>query len=178
MRFPGGNSADSPVLSGVPKGTVLGPLLFLIIISDIDNDVSKSNLVSFADDTQIYKQIQDGTDYDRLQQDLNHVYNYMILITCFNAQKLYYINFGDKESPCLTNVYINHKLNIRIPSSEVLDLGVFMSGDCTVDFQVTDLYKRCSNLTAWILRTFSTRETRTMITLFKSLVLTRLDYAS
>ena len=53
VRLPGGISADAPVLSGVPQGTVLGPLLFLIIISDIDKDVSKSKLVSFADDTQI-----------------------------------------------------------------------------------------------------------------------------
>ena len=40
------------------------------------------------------------------------------------------------------------------------------------------IYKRCSNLSGWILRTFSTRETRTMMTLLKSLVLSRLDYAS
>ena len=40
------------------------------------------------------------------------------------------------------------------------------------------VYKRCSNLTGWILRTFTTRETITMMTLFKSLVLSRLDYAS
>ena len=55
MRLPCDISADAPALSGVPQGTVLGPMLFLIINSDIDKDVSKSNLVSFADDTQIYK---------------------------------------------------------------------------------------------------------------------------
>ena len=44
-------------------------------------------------------------------------------------------------------------------------------------FHVSCVYKRCSNLSGWILRTFSTRETRTM-TLFNSLVLSRLDYAS
>ena len=91
----------------------------------------------------------------------------------FNAQKFHYINFSAKESLCLTNIYINPEVNIIIPSSEVLDLGVFMSGDCTLDFQVTNLYKRCSNRTRWILRTFSTRETRTMMTLFKWMVLSR-----
>ena len=53
-----------------------------------------------------------------------------------------------------------------------------MSSICTFDFHVTGVYKRCLNLSAWILRTFSTKETRTMVTLFKSLVLSRLDYAS
>ena len=101
-----------------------------------------------------------------------------LLVTCFNGQKLYYITFSAKEYHCLRNIYINPEINIITPSSEVFDLGVFMSGDCTFHFQVTNLYKRCSNLTGWILRTFSTRETRTMMTLFKSLVLSRLDYAS
>ena len=54
VRLPGGISEDHPVLSGVPQGTVLSPLLFLIMISDIDNDVSASKLVSFADDTRLY----------------------------------------------------------------------------------------------------------------------------
>ena len=53
-----------------------------------------------------------------------------------------------------------------------------MSGNCTFNLQVTYLHKRCSNLTVWILRTFSTRESRTMMTIFKLLVLSRLDYAS
>ena len=53
-----------------------------------------------------------------------------------------------------------------------------MSSNCTFDFHVANVYKRCSKLTGWILRTFNTRETISMMTLFKSLVLSRLDYAS
>ena len=53
VRLPGGISEDHPVLSGIPQGTVLSPLLFLIIISDSDKDVSASKLVSFADDTRL-----------------------------------------------------------------------------------------------------------------------------
>ena len=67
---------DHPVLSGVPQGTVLGPLLFLIMISDIDKDVSASKLVSFTDDTRLYSGVGDVADCDKLQLDLNAVYDW------------------------------------------------------------------------------------------------------
>ena len=76
------------------------------------------------------------------------------LITCFfNAQRFRYITFSSRESSCLSNVYIHPELNIINPSSEILDIGVYMSSHCTFDFHVTDLYKRCSNLSGWILIT-------------------------
>ena len=50
-------SAASPVISGVPQGTVLGPLLFLILMSDIDIGVLDAKVISFADDTQLYSKI-------------------------------------------------------------------------------------------------------------------------
>ena len=84
VRPPGGISADSLMLSGVPQGTVLEPLLFLIMIANINKYVSESNLISFADDTRIYTKIHDVSDCNRLQQDLNHIYmTGNPLITCF-----------------------------------------------------------------------------------------------
>ena len=60
----------------------------------------------------------------------------------------------------------------------MLDLGVSMSSDCTFDFHISNLYKRCSNLAGWILRTFTMRDPQVMLRLYKSLVMSRLDYAS
>ena len=53
----------------------MGPLLFLIMISDINKDVSTSKLVSFADDARLYSGVGDVTDCDNLQLDLNAVYD-------------------------------------------------------------------------------------------------------
>ena len=71
-----GISEDHYVLIGVPRGTVLGPLLFLIMISDIDKDFSAFRLVNFADDTRLYSRVGDVTDCDNLQLDLNDVYDW------------------------------------------------------------------------------------------------------
>ena len=87
VRLAGGISEDHPVLSDVPQGTVLGPLLFLIMISDIDNDVSASKRVSFADNTRLYSGVGDVTDCDNLQPDLNAVYNWASLNNMFLTPK-------------------------------------------------------------------------------------------
>ena len=61
----------------MPQGTVLGPLLFLIMIIDIDKGIfPSSKLVSFADDTRVYLCINDIEKYDQLQIDLNSVYDW------------------------------------------------------------------------------------------------------
>ena len=75
--IPGGISQPHPVLSGVPQGTVLGPLLFLIMIIDIEKSISPSSkLVSFVDDTRVYSCFNDIEKCDQLQIDLNYVYDW------------------------------------------------------------------------------------------------------
>ena len=71
VQLPEAISKDHPVISGVPQGTVLSPILFLIMIADIDKDVSASNLISLADDTRLYSGVGDVTDCDNLQFDLD-----------------------------------------------------------------------------------------------------------
>ena len=53
-----------------------------------------------------------------------------------------------------------------------------MSSDCSFEKHILSVSSRCSRLAGWILRTFASRDKITMLTLFKSLVLSRLDYGS
>ena len=53
-----------------------------------------------------------------------------------------------------------------------------MSKDCSFDSHISSLSRKCKNLAGWILRSFVSRNKLTMLTLFKSLVISRLDYAS
>ena len=63
-------------------------------------------------------------------------------------------------------------------SRNVLDLGIYMSGDCTLNYHFSSLSKKCVNLSGWTLRTFYTRDCITKFTLFKSIVLSQLHYGS
>ena len=175
-RLPGAISEDHPVLSGVPQGTVFGPLLFLIMISDIDKDVSASKLVSFADDTRLYSSVGDVTDCDNLQLDLNAVYHWASSNNMFfESQKFSHVCFSSNVSAYKSNLYNDHVMNIIGPSTHVRDLGVSMSSNCTFDFHISNLYNRCSNLAGWIFRTFTIRGSQVMLTLYKSLVMSRLS---
>ena len=70
-------SQPKPVLSGAPQGSVLGPLLFLLLIGDIDQDVTTPFLYSFADDTHIGHGIT-CEDMRKLQADLNSRYSWAV----------------------------------------------------------------------------------------------------
>ena len=58
------------VWSGVLQGSVLRPLLFLIFINDLDEDIN-STILKFADDTKIFREVRNSTDCSQLSADLD-----------------------------------------------------------------------------------------------------------
>ena len=72
-------SSLTPVVSGVPQGTVLGPCLFPIHLIDISSSISKETTASsFADDTRIQRGIVNEEDCEMLQEDLDKVYSWEV----------------------------------------------------------------------------------------------------
>ena len=63
-------SSSTDVLSGIPQGTVLGPLLFLLYINDIATNI-QSPMRLFADDSLVYREITSPADHAALQNDIN-----------------------------------------------------------------------------------------------------------
>ena len=78
VQFRGSSSNWLPVLSGVPQGSVLGPLLFNLFVLDLPNFV-QSNLPQYADDTLLYRPIYSEDDATIMQKDLDNIISWCIL---------------------------------------------------------------------------------------------------
>ena len=117
------------MLSGVPQGSVLGPILFLICINDLDNNIS-SDVLKFADDTTIYRTVTNLVDGQRLQKDLDTVGAWAVRWQMkFNVEKCKVLHYGRNSiGACQYNMYGQ-------PLAEATaekDLGVVLSNDLKV----------------------------------------------
>ena len=175
VNIDGHLSSRGKVTSGVPQGSSLGPLLFLIHISDIDINTKHSIVSSFADDTRVSKLVNDEEDHHHMQQDLGSIYiwadeNNM----SFNPDKFEILSYGP---PKINPVPYLTQTGSHIKEVDVVkDLGVQMQNTGKFTQHMSDAIKRGSNLAGWILRVFRTRDRLAMVTLFRSLVIPHLEY--
>ena len=75
----GQKSSVLPVKSGVPQGSILGPLLFVLFINDMFSCVSEgTNIALYADDTKIWREILSFSDHHVIQNDINRLYDWSV----------------------------------------------------------------------------------------------------
>ena len=104
--IPGIHFDWSPVTSGVPQGTILGPILFLIYVNDIQ-EVVKSTIKLFADDTKIYRELTNPNDITILQSDLDSLDRWATdWQVKFNTKKCEVMRITHKKDK--TNTHITH----------------------------------------------------------------------
>ena len=167
-------SSLTPVISGVPQGTVLGPILFLIHIRDIANEISSSTTASsFADDTRVQRGVSSLQDCSDLQRDLGTIYRWAKEVNMhFNGEKFECIRFWPNNTAAPEFDYKGPDGETIQIKESLKDLGVYLSSDLSFQLQVEKIVAAASKIAGWGLRTFSRRSPATMITIWKSLVQT------
>ena len=174
----GKHSLPSKVVSDIHQGLVLGPLLFIILMVDIDKGVRHLVISSFADDTNINKTVSTVGDVDQLQQNLNKIYTWAKNNNMsFNNNKFELLRCG-KEKDIKHHISLHTTTNPIETSSHVKCLGIQLSEDDTFHHHIHQTAKKARRLARWILKTFHTREASCLLTLWKALVQPVLDYCS
>ena len=167
----------SAVVSGVPQGSVLGPLLFLIHIHDINSNIINSTVTSFADDTRISMAVNSAEDSALLQTDLNSIYEWAETNNMkFNNSKFEHLHYSSLPTNTINTSYEAPDGTTIVLQPNVRDLGVCLSNDATFTQHITSTAKKARSQLGWILRTFKTRDPFPMMTLYKSLVVPLLEY--
>ena len=137
----GQKSSSIPVTSGVPQGSVLGPLLFMMFVNDIPSIVLSPTFM-FADDTKIFHFIRNRDDHASLQTVL---YDWSVRWQLkFNIFKCKHVHFG----PLAVHQFVSYYLNgIEIDSVESQkDLGILFDHQLKFHLQTTDVAAKANHL--------------------------------
>jgi hypothetical protein len=136
----GKHSAQCKVTSGVPQGTVLGPLLFFAYINDMPPCVSSSARL-FADYCLLYRPITTEIDATKLQEDIDALQNWEITWQMsFNPDKCEVLRITDKRNKIMANYYI-HGQQLQIVDNAKY-LGLTISKNLSWNNRVNNITKK------------------------------------
>ena len=174
------------VISGVPQGTVLGPLLFLIFLNDINCCIQHCDLKCFADDTRLSKSISTTEDCTLLQKDLDNVILWSISNNMqLHEDKFVYVNYNirSKNFPLANLPFFSEQFQYSTdsgtmlePSTTVCDLGITFTENLGWYSHICDIVKRARRKAGWVLSVFKDRSPYVMLSLFKTMVRSLLEY--
>lgn len=176
VQINGNYSEWMPVTSGIPQGSVLGPLLFVIFINDLPGLVTSSTYL-FADDTKIFRIITDQTDHNILQGDLNLLTEWSdTWLLRFHPDKCKHMHISKytTEQPYSYQLKGKDLETIEIEK----DIGVIIDKKLSFEDHINEKIKKAHSMSALIRRTFENLDSKTFLPLYKALVRSQLDYAS
>ena len=172
----GSISSEEQVLSGVPQGTVLGPLLFLTYINDLPEHI-KCTTRLFADDCLIYTSVTEEKDMDTLQEDLKALETWQdTWKMSFNPSKCSIMVISNKKTP-LSRDYAFCGQTLRHSSSQPY-LGVQLDSKLSWGEHVGNTAAKANRTLGFLRRNlwFCPKEVKT--TAYSTLVRPLLEYAS
>ena len=160
-------------MSGVPQGSVLGPILFLIYINDLEDDIS-SKVLKFADDTKVFRKVTNNTDKQSLQDDLDKLVKWSEkwqMLLNFGKCKCIHIRHG--------NIDEEYKMGDAVlgRTTQENDLGVSFSADMKVSEQCGIAASKGNQILGLIIRrTITYKEKQLIVPLYKAIVRPHLEY--
>ena len=134
-------SSWKAVLSGVPQGSVLGPLLFIIFIDDIDECVEGLDCVisKFADDTKVIKQVDTDQGRQQMQEAINNLSDWCSKWSMkFNESKCHIMHYGRRNAE---QQYTMNGIPLSVVTSE-RDIGVLLENSLKPSLQCSVAAKR------------------------------------
>jgi len=167
VKVNGIESFRASVLSGVPQGSVLGPLLFVLYINDLPDHVD-SGCYLFADDTKIHRIVSTPSDAAKLQADIHALESWSKKwLLRFHADKCFVLTLGKFENITHTERY---KLGTRELEHvfEQKDLGVIVDSELRFEEHIGMKVKKANSIAGLIRRSFAYLDA----TLFKQLFIT------
>ena len=165
-------STWTKVKSGVPQGSVIGPILFIIYINDLPEAI-KSTCSIFADDTKIMHKVCTPQDSEELQEDLNKLTEWTkTWMLYFNVKKCKVIHFGPKN--CCYDYQLNGQTLTKVETEK--DLGIIISHDLKIKENVAYHVKKANKMLGLIRRTFSFLNKDSFLALYKAYVRPQLEY--
>ena len=171
VRVGNSHSKYHDVTSGVPQGSVLGPLLFVLYVNDLPEGI-RSSISLFADDVKMYAPASSVID---TQMDIDRLHQW---------QLLWLLKFNTTDGKCkvmhagINNPHNNYYLDgILLPTVDSeKDLGVYVNSKLDWSDHIAASIKKANACISWISRTMITRDASVMINLYKSLVRPHLEY--
>lgn len=174
VRIGSSVSSWKDVLSGIPQGSVLGPILFLIYINDLPSAVNNITKL-FADDTKLYREVVSRSDEENLQSDLDSLAEWSNKWQLrFNASKCKCIHYGKN---CSNYVYTMCGQDIENVCTEK-DLGVTFDQELRFSVHIQQKVKKANQILGMIRNTFQCLDKEVFLPLYKSLIRPHLEYAS